>query len=260
LDQLQKRLGLPAEYCWCELISENPEVHRIGHMLRETVYNKKAVKMEELIIMIQDRVDMNDPINHQTMARYQLLNQWFQGKIKREDWTAKVKNILEETASYDEIMSEPQPYLTHMEEICMQNMVYFERSDTEDLKKILGKLYMIYHEYDLKNMVESYIRQYDMMMDFIANKAGDLGAYKESEEISNKIIYEDLLSRRLSLVANGIYNLFWINEQMITKKMRNPNTETDLLLLCVTISQYAKREKKAKFYQDKMVLRNMEKL
>jgi hypothetical protein len=193
------------------------------------------------------------------MTRYQLLNQWFQGKIKQEDWTEKVKNILEETASYDEIMSEPQPYLTQIEEMCMQNMVVYERTDTEDLRKILGKLYMIYHEYDLKNMVESYISQYDMMMDFIADKTGNLGAYKESEEISNKIIYEDLLSRRLSLVANGIYNLFWINEQRRTKKMRNPNTETELLL-CMTISQYAKREKDVKFFQNKIVLRNMEKL
>jgi transcriptional regulator with XRE-family HTH domain len=46
LDQLQKRLGLPAEYCWYELISENPEVHRMDERLRKYDNERQIEKGE----------------------------------------------------------------------------------------------------------------------------------------------------------------------------------------------------------------------
>jgi hypothetical protein len=253
LDQLQKRLGLPAEYCWYELISENPEVHRMDEMLRKYDNERQIEKGRTLLEKISKKIDMDLPVNFYGMKRHYLIYEMYTGELSQNGYEEENNQLLKEMLPCIESVGGKNVYMTMVERMTLHNIAAFNHIETERTQKSVRLLYDGCVTYVERNCIESYLNIFEMEMELVANRLGDWKRYNESNQISEIIIKENLLSHRAGKISNSIYNMLWNAEQTVEQQS---DARADLQL-CIVLSDFKKDEYNVRDYQERLLKREI---
>jgi hypothetical protein len=252
LDQMQLKLNLPAEYCQFEVISDDPDVHIWMSKLRRNRNDGNTDESSVFLEKIKTHIPIELPLNRQVILREKAILDLFQDTCGMDSFLRQIKNILEMTipAVYD---MGSNVYFTCVEIECLQNMIAYQKADTQEMRKYLQLLYHMFSACDEQKNAESFINRYELSMEIISNRLGDWGEYTQSAEISVRIMREDMLCHRLCMISSEIYNLLWLDEQ--TKKepsqMLMSRAREDLNL-CILISSFTMKKTDEKFFREKL--------
>lgn len=251
---LLHRLNLPAEYCRTELATENPEAKRLMKELRCYSNMQDYRRADELTERIKEMIPMNNVFNRQVMARYDLLHAKKRKALSSEEYVRRMTDTLEMTLPLQAAFCDKEKYMTNEELLCIQNLILFSDIDSTLTKKCIRLLIDFYRQYEDLELEGLYISMYETVMNAIASVLGNMGKYNSSDEISQNMIGESLYSRRMIMIHDSIYNIFWNCEQR-QKEMIPLSEKRDqkmALEQCVVWSKFTKDQKDYTFYIEKL--------
>lgn len=257
LDRLLLKLGLPAEYCRFEVVTGDPEVHMLLHKMRIYANERDAAQMEDVLKQLQERIPMDIPANEQVIDSDYALLHLYQNKLSAAEYIRQIKLALEKTVPDEAIRPGCRLYLTISEAQCLQNTVWLGRDWTEPAQKCVDILYQYSYSYEEKNVIESYINLYGMIIDVMASHLGDWGEYEKSNHALKTLMRECLITHRLGLLPQCIYGLLWNWEQETASGLavtEHHDARIDLQL-CITLCNFEKDNYDAQDYYQKLLKR-----
>lgn len=257
--ELFKRLHLPMEFQRSELITSDFEAKRLMDELSWSINERESDKVEQILLKLKEKVSMDIPLNRQSIERIGVLNAKHKGKITKEEFIMRMKEVLAYTLSYEEVFSAAELYMTDEEISCVYNIACIMKWKDRELQKYIEVLQAYFMECEREKCIGAYINMYEFIMTGVANQLGNKGEYERSDEISRIIVSESLKWNRLNVVTSGIYNLTWNYEQR--KKEHIPvSKERDVLRnlrLCIVYSRFRKSKFKEQEYREKLKQRGL---
>jgi transcriptional regulator with XRE-family HTH domain len=252
--ELLSRLKLPTVTYKTELQTDSPEARRLMRQLRDEATQYNAEKMEILMEQIKKRIPMDDPVNQQVMSRYGLLVGWMKGSITQKDYMQKLAETLEMTVPLSAALADGERYMTNEEIMCIQNIVLEKNPEDMFQRKCAIALKNFYKQIEAEESIDAYISMYEAVMCVVGSYLGNQERYDESDEIEQQILRESLLSRRVIVISDCLYNILWNDKE--GRKKNIPHTKRrDIrhdLEQCIIWSGFIKDSYDGAFYKRKL--------
>jgi predicted RND superfamily exporter protein len=210
--------------------------------------------MEILMEQIKKRIPMDDPVNQQVMSRYGLLVGWMKGSITQKDYMQKLAETLEMTVPLSAALADGERYMTNEEIMCIQNIVLEKNPEDMFQRKCAIALKNFYKQIEAEESIDAYISMYEAVMCVVGSYLGNQERYDESDEIEQQILRESLLSRRVIVISDCLYNILWNDKE--GRKKNIPHTKRrDIrhdLEQCIIWSGFIKDSYDGAFYKRKL--------
>jgi hypothetical protein len=260
VEKMMTRLKLPSDCFHSELVTDNLQAKKKMRELRRCTNEHKAEEIEDLIKEIGSLISMEIPFNRQVMMRYRVLNEKEKGQVSFQKIVCEMKNILEITISLDMALSDGAKYMTNEELLCLQNLIIFSDKGEKIAEQCVNMLSVFYKQYEEEELVGAYIDMYNPIMDVIASYKGNNGYYDESDTINRRIIKENVLERRMTIIHASLYSLWWNYNQR--KKESIPFCEKrntlNELENCIVWSKIIKDQHDTDFFELKKKMLDVE--
>lgn len=98
--------------------------------------------------------------------------------------------------------------------------------------------------------MESRISMREWLIARWSGSLGDMGRYKESNELSNSILKECLVHYRIPNLWDHVYNIIW-NYQQENEEQDNSLVSKEIKI-CIALSQIVRKYNVATFFQNKL--------
>lgn len=233
---LFERLGLSTEYQKYELESENPEA--IG-LMNELIVKQNSGRLEECIDIlrqIRDIVPLRNPVNRQTLQRYEALCQWQAGKISKEEYKYRMLQALECTISRKKLFDMEAFYLSAGELLCIHNLTLaMTWKEDSDLEKYLGLLQKECARIEEHQGIYAQIKFYELWIHHLTSCLGNRGDYEASDKISLRSQKYSLALRRLNMSYMHLYNFVWNQEQKYKELYYSGNERKEIINACIIL-------------------------
>lgn len=203
--EISARLGLSGEYQKTDVITSNPEAFWITRLLAKMSNDKNYEMQEKQLQLLKTMIPMDEPINRQYVQRFQTMLAYRTKKISKDSALCELKEALEYTIPLHTVLDKKELFLTNGEKACIINMATILGNDTINIYHEL--LWKVARKYEENDKITENISVYEFIMSHIASVLGNVGRYQDSDEISEKIIKENLLIGRMGNIADAIYNL-----------------------------------------------------
>lgn len=199
------RLGLSAEYRRVDVITPNIEVLVLVREIADASNDRDYEKVEELLKTLEGLIPMDEPVNRQYVKRTKVITLFREGKISKEQAIQGLKDALGYTMSMESIQESDEVCLTSEETSCLLNMA--ATLGNHQINEYHRLIWKIAQKYEEEDTVNENISMYEFIMGHIASTLGNVKQYEASNEISKRIIQENLRLYRLGGVADALYNL-----------------------------------------------------
>jgi len=254
--ELLSRLRLPIEYTRTELITSSQEARELMVELRICFGEKQWDRAEQLRNEIQKLIPMNLLYNQQAMMNKDVLIRWEKNKITSKEYFQQMRNVLELTLPYDSFLKEGEKYLTHQEQICIQNLMQALDTQSDECLTCMQQFEEMYQFFVDAKLQETVSNMYDFIMDTVGSMLGNLGHFDQSDKYNEIILTGCLRTRRSGALHGAIYGQWWNYDQRIRKGI--PTTKTldteEEISMCIFISYLAKNKNNEDFYRAKLKL------
>lgn len=257
MEELAGCLGLSAECCRIELVTEKPEAEELMRQLRKWLRERDNAQADRLIDRLEGEILMELPSNRQVLMRCRAINEIHKRAITREQCLRQLREALACTLPYEAAMGPGEKYLTNEEISCIQNMVCWNNGVDEEKKRQIALLERQYEACERDGLISCFLGMYEIAMGCVASELGNIGEYDRSDEISRKIIKECLLQRRTFGIPRGFYNMLW-NEEQRQKEgipVRHPHDPEKELKRCIAFSELGMEKRPEEFYRGKLQAR-----
>ncbi len=249
---LLARLGLPFEYQRMQIIADNYEAVVLFREMQKATNAHDVERVEKLLQRLEQLIPMENIHNRQETKRTEAINRFEQGKLKREEYVERIQEALEYTIALKNIKNLREGYMTCNEIGCIYNIATCV--DEKEAGMYFQPLWEMYRRYEEENDVEANISMYLFIMKGIASYLGNVGRYRESNEISDRAVEESLKSGRGHMLHDYIYNNCW-NDMECQK--RGTGTETACsgqaeLQACIVLSRFWQEKYYEEHYRKKM--------
>ncbi len=245
VSELFEKMGLPYELHRTDLITMSYEAKRLKEKLDSYALKKEYKKAKECIEQIEALIDMSIPLNQQTVLSIKLANEKGNKLITGEEYEKGVKQALECTISYDNVISDKEKYFTNAELECIHNIAMVRANWKDNELMYIQKEMMELLE--KKAPIHSYIIIYEFIMRTIASYLGNIGEYEESDILSQHVLELCLMCRRTRIVKACIYNNVW-NNKMRNNRTKYNSAEKETIDKAILISRFCKDEYYEKVY------------
>ncbi len=239
--RLMERLGLSTELTKEEIVTESQEAKVLYRKLKRTCNNKEYGRAAELLEQLEQKIPMNNPSNRQVLGRVEANIQYAMRKLSRTEYVIRMKEVLEETISYELATAPGKKYLTHEEISCLLNIM----SKAENLSVEKEQCFQTLLElYETQEHVEQYVSFYGFVMNVVSSALGNRGEYEYSDEISRRLLEMEVRNHRISGIHKALYNLMW-NEEERSRQGRPVHREHNreiTLQRCILLSSLCKDE------------------
>lgn len=254
VEMLFERLGLPRELTRTELVTDSPEARRLMEKMRWHENARQWEKAEQLLNRIMGQVSLDIRSNRQVLLGKQMLFRWNKGEIGREEYCARMQEILEQTIPMKAFYEKGEKYFTYMEQICLQNMLQGMDRDREEFEVYLERLEDMYFPFLEDELQDAPVGLFEMIMNFVASERGNRGEYDLSDRYSDTILSGCLRFRRLGALHDCLYNRWWNHAERKRRGIsldRNSDDE-DELNKCIILSHLNKQENNELLYKAKL--------
>ncbi len=249
---LLARLGLPFEYQRMQIIADNYEAAVLFREMQTAANAYDTERVEKLLQRLVGLIPMENIHNRQEIKRSEAINHLSQGRITREEYVEQIKEALEYTVALENIKNLREGYMTCNEIGCIYNIA--TRVAEKEAWGYFEPLWELYCRYEEENDVEANISMYLFVMKGIASYLGNVGRYRESNEISDRAIREGLKSGRGLMLQNYIYNNCWNDMECQKRGIAAgmiPHGKTELQA-CIILSRFWQEEFYEAHYCKKM--------
>lgn len=254
VEELFRRLGLAGTLTRTELITESQEARRLMTRLGQYVNNREAEKAEAILAQAKNMVSVDMKWNRQTLMRQEVNIQEELQKINRETYCKRMQEALELTLPFQAFLQEGEKHLSHEEQACIQNLMQGMDKEREEFRICLERFEEMYRPVAEGELLGTMSMVYGLVMGYVASELGNLGEYDRSDWYNNKKIEEDLYSRRLTSIADGLYCRWWNHEQ---RKKRGIPTDRELdgeeeLTDCIWFCRLGRQTHDESFLEEKL--------
>lgn len=199
------RLGLSTEYHRVDVITPNIEALVLVREIADASNDRDYEKVEELLKALEGLIPMDEPVNRQYMIENNTILAYNTGKITKKEFIEGLQEAIACTISMKAVINSKGICLTSEEISCLVNMAIVQ--DNKEINRYHELVWKVAKGYEENDEVCENIRNYEFIMSHIASVLGNVGRFAQSDEISKKIIRENLLIRRIGGIADNIYNL-----------------------------------------------------
>lgn len=253
VQQLFERLNLSTELFRTELVTESQEaVEKYVEVRRQANY-RNCDKLDGLLNEVKSLIPMDNPINAQAVEKMEYLSNYIRGKLTKEEYIDKLKQILSYTVPYHAVLASKTRYMTNVEVICIHNIIYESDWQFYEMQDCINVLISLY---DNIRFPANYTRMFEYVMLAVASKLGDKGEYEESNNIMKDLMKMALLSRRIKALDSLIYGIMWNGKQKKEINITGQRLCYGEIEKCIRICSLSKLETNKNFY--KTVLLNQD--
>lgn len=203
--EILKLLGLSTEYQRVDVITANPEALMVVRRIADAGNDRDYEEEERQLHILEKMISMDEPLNCQFVKKTTMLGLFKRHKISKEQALRELKEAVEYTMPMECIQNSEELYLTSEETTCLINMA--EVLGNHEINQYHKLVWEIAKQYEEQDTVNENISMYEFIMGHVASTLGNVGEYEVSNEISKRIIRENLLLHRLGNVADGVYNM-----------------------------------------------------
>lgn len=253
-EKLFERLGLSTEFARTNLVTASYEAKMLMEKLKGYVNGGQWDKARTLQKQIESLIAMDIPSNRQVMMRQKTISCWHSGEINQDEYLSRMRAVLELTLSCQAFYTEGEKYLTHEEQICIQNMMHAMDEASDEYAACAQRLEALYLPYSENELMGAVANMYEFVMDTIGNWRRNRGEFERSDQYNTAILLECLRFRRLEMIDKSLYGRLWNNNAR--KKQGIPINETldgmEELTRCILFSQLSKQQHHEQFLRDKL--------
>lgn len=253
VQKLFDRLNLSTELNRTELVTDNPEAVEKYREIRAEINKRNHEVVRNLLEECRKMVSMEIPSNRQFLMRKDIINQYNCGLISREEYANKMKEALECTVPYKQVVLPGRKYLTNEEIACIQNMASVNVHKPCDRAECISILRDICKQ---PKYPENYLRMFEFIMASVAGYLGNKGDYDESNKIEHMMIKLLLTNRKGGGLHEALYEILWNNIQktkIVSAIVEGKEYNRKVLEKCVSMSALCHNTFKEKIYKEKML-------
>lgn len=250
-EKLLERLRVSPEYQRHRIVTDRYEALVLYDAVSKALNNRDMKAMGGMLPQLKAVIPMEPTMNRQEIAFLNSLYLWHTEKITKQECLLRLKEILEETVPLERIRQAQEEYLSDGELIYFYNIA--DKAEGEEKAELMESAHAICKRLVSENGIGADISIYELMMDSVASYYGNEGKYDRSDEISDKIIKEDLALRRMTMLHESIYNKLWNHSERIKesggeedKKFRYEELEK-----CIRLAELCKETFSEEFYKKK---------
>ena len=246
--ELLARMGIPYQLHRTDVITSNYGAKKIKEQLDDYAVRMNYGKSRECIEQLETLIDMDIPINRQTMLRVGLNNEWAHRGLGSEEYEDGLMEALGYTIPYNKVIESDECYLTNAELMCIYNI---------SLTRLQGRgneplhlLYKLMRNFEQNIPVHSDIMTYELVMRTMSGYLGNMGEYDSSNTISDHVTTLCLRCRRTHIISKCIYNN-QLNSKMREGRSSYNSFEKEEIDKAIMVSRFCKDEVQEKFYKSK---------
>ena len=246
---LFERLNLFPSCVNVGIITDKKHVVELYEELRYAVVTSEQHKVTELIKRLRDILPEH-PINHQIIMRTESLNKLRLGQKSKEEHIETLKWALECTVKLCDIERAESIFITTEEltVLYLISTICKETGDYDHALTYIDKIHNYINGIEGEKLIDGRIGIYELVMSYIASLYGDIGKYKESNDISDKLIKQCIKLRRGNPVHSNLYSIAWNNDNAkISGYDYNAQVQR-----CINISQLLGDTNDEKFYRENL--------
>lgn len=252
LGVLLRRVGLSKEFQRTRIVTNDREVLQLKKQMLTCRNNRDFVKCRELLTQMRERIDLEIPENRQYMIDLEASLDWMEHKITNDEFVRREEEALQCTLKMEKCFNVDEMYLTEMEVSCIRKRIRGQEGIAK--RKSIDFLLRFFEMYEERCRLSDCIAMYEYIIIYIASELANIGEYQLAMELDKKLLKEDLLCRRLWMVGNVLYDVYWIEAKQGTEKnlLMNKEKMTEKLVQCKLLSHFCKQVFHEKFYSEKI--------
>lgn len=249
--ELFGRLGLCEEYTCARVITSDYYTLELADKLSYYENGSQLKEWKECLSELKVRLCMDIAQNQQFVLASEYLLELESQNSSMDVFVNKMLALIELTISLEYAMRPGEKYLTKEEEIQLYNI----GTRVEGENPYMAIIEEICVQYEQNDTVSTNMRRYELLASGLCSYHGNIGEYEISNERSRRLIKEELLHYRMSLMAYSMYNNLWNNWQERTEEEKRKYLEEDIHILkkCCLFSKITKRENACSFYERKIL-------
>ena len=251
VEEMLERLGLSPEYQRQRIVTDNYEVLVLYDAVCKALNNRDMEMMDRTLSQMKKMLSMDLVINRQEIECFESLYLWHSGKITQQECVCRLRRILEYTVPLKRIKQSQERYLSYGEMVYLYNVA--DKIDGEEKDSLIGMMQDICEKLVSENGVRAHISIYELIMQSVASHLGNKEEYDRSDEITDRIMREGLMARRMTMLDVCVYNNLWNRlERLKESDSAEPKNYVDTeLQKCVQLARLCKKVLFEDFYTKK---------
>ena len=250
LGKVLMRLGLSKEIQKTAFVTNDRSVLNLNNDLKSCRNNREPEKARVLLGRMKDKLCLEIPENMQFVMEYEAAFDLMEGKITGSEFVEREDEALRCTLKAEKFYDMEEAYLTETEMSCICNEA--KEADETEKRKLIDFMLGFFDKFENKDLLSEYISMYEFVMVSVTNELSSLGEYQFAAALDKKGLREVLRCRRLWMINEFLYDLWWIDRQQKLAAGQQIQKEkmTNDLTQCIIISHFCKRKYYEQFYQD----------
>ncbi len=252
LEKIFRRLGLSGEIQKTAFVADNREALQLMAEMGLCRNNREVGKTRELLNRLKAEVSLEIPENRQYVMEAEAVLDLMAGKITAEEFVSREGAALHCTLDTDRWYDMEDVYLTETEMTCIRQTL--KGLDDIEKRRQIEFLIRFFEKYEKRNLLPEYIAMYEYVMVLVASELGNMGAYQLATELDEKVLRTVLKCRRVYMVSDFLYDIWWNEEEqkLVCGRQIEKEKMTNNLKQCLIISHFCKCTFDEGFYYDKM--------
>ncbi len=251
VEALLEKLGIPADFTRTELVTASQEARELMTKLRIYSNQKQWDKVERLQKEIKALVPMNIRYNQQAIMNKEILVQRKKDQLSNDAYLHQMKEVLELTLPFEAFIKDGPKYLTHEEQICIQNMMTYMEQNSPEFQTCIQRFTELYSPFLENGLLETVTNIYELVMGNIESVWGNQNKYDQSDRYIEVLLIGCLRFRRPGALHAFLYDRWWNHDQRKQKGMSTTKILNDMeeLKKCILFSKLTKSKNDLLFYQ-----------
>lgn len=248
LGKILMRLGLSKEIQKTALVTNDRSVLHLHHELDVCRNNREPEKARALLGQMKNKLCLEIPENMQFVKECEASLDLMKSMITGREFVERVDEALRCTLKAEKIYDADEVYLTEMEMSCICNKA--KEADETEKRELIDFMLGFFEKFKNKDLLSEYISMYEFVMVSVTNELSSLGEYQLAAALDKKGLREVLRCRRLWVINEFLYDLWWMDMQQKSVTRQEKEKMTNDLIQCVIISHFCKRRYYERFYMD----------
>lgn len=202
-----EKIGLCAEYRRARVISNDSKALALWNETADCFNSWKNKEVELCLNNLESKLHMNIRYNKQEIERLRNLLAYRNGQETAENLYRNAMKILEYTIPFSAIIRKEEIYLTRTEWSCIYALAFKTKGEVSNT--CLDIIQKICEKALDSDVPAAKLGAYETIMGEFASYLSDIGKYKESRQLSEKLLKECLSHRRLIVLVDNLYNNVW---------------------------------------------------
>ncbi len=246
------KLRLSPEYQRKDIVTESHEALLLHGELSKALNHYKMEAFGRMLARLEGMLDMTERANRLEIGKLKILHACFTDQISHGECVERLRSLLERNIPLENLEAAGEAYLTCGELECLHSMAI--RAEGEERERYIMLSQNLCRHWKDDNMIKAHMSIYELLMRSAASYLGDIGEYRQSDEIADRIIRESLAMGRLNMTGSCLYCRFWNRQE--GEKQKGSAVPASYarreLQKCIQLARFCKQTSQERFLVEKL--------